>query len=174
MRRNAIQCPEPGYGPTLGAVRRLFLLLVLPLVACGAEESEPVPVPTSTPFARTQEDCSELAVHALEVQPGVANLFGTHAELLPKGQFVRVRVAITNTGDRVHDTRPEDYHLVDTGSGGHRIGVDAMRVERQLFELQIGAGNRLEMDLWYDLPVGAVPHELRDTVCASTIPLPGR
>ncbi|MEV6275330.1 hypothetical protein [Nocardia sp. NPDC051832] len=153
----------------------MIVLLALPLVACGSPgDPAPAPAPTTTAFARTPEDCTELTVTALEVQPGVANLFGTHAELLPKGQFVRVRIAIGNTGSRVHDTRSEDYQLVDTAAAGHRLGIDPMRVERQLFELQIGAGNRLEMDLWYDIPVGAVPHELRDTVCASTIPLPGR
>ncbi|MEV0251263.1 hypothetical protein AB0H76_32040 [Nocardia sp. NPDC050712] len=155
-------------------MRRLMLLLALPLVACGAPEPESAPIPASTSFARTPEDCSELAITALEVQPGVANLFGTHAELLPKGQFVRVRIAITNTGNRVHDTRSEDYQLVDTAAAGHRMSIDAMRVKRQLSDLEIGAGNRLELDLWYDLPVGAIPRELRDTVCASTIAFPGR
>ncbi|MEU8901524.1 hypothetical protein [Nocardia sp. NPDC048505] len=152
----------------------MSLLLALPLVACGAEEPQAVPPPVTTTFARTAEDCTELAVRALEVEPGVAEVFGTHAELLPKGQFVRVRIALSNTGNRVHDTRSEDYELVDAAGGAHHMSIDAMRVERQLWELQLGAGNRLELDLWYDIPLGAIPREIRDTVCASTIPLPER
>ncbi|MFC9897451.1 hypothetical protein ACFVMC_27490 [Nocardia sp. NPDC127579] len=153
-------------------MRRLILLLALPLVACGAENPEPTSAPAPSAFARTREDCTELAVTALELQPGVATVFGTHAELLPKGQFVRIRIALTNTGHQVHDTRAEDYRLIDTAAGAHRSSIDAMRVKRQLTALQLGAGNRLELDLWYDIPSAATPAELRDTVCATVIPLP--
>ncbi|MFD6463899.1 hypothetical protein, partial [Streptomyces roseolus] len=152
-------------------MRWVFVLLVLPLVACGSGESEPAPVPppTTTTLARTPEDCSELAVTALEVQTGIAGVVGTHAELMPKGQYVRVRVALVNTGRRVHDTQSQDYELLDTAAAVYPMNIDAMRVKRQLWDLQIGAGNRLEMDLWYDLPLGAIPQNLRDTVCASAI-----
>jgi hypothetical protein len=56
-------------------------------------------------------------------------------------------VAITNTDNTFHASRPDEIH--------------------------VGAGNRLELDLWYHIPLATDPHHLRDTVCSTTIPMSG-
>lgn len=168
-------------GANLDHVRRLLLilllLLLLPLAACGEDEATPPPAPPTTTVAeyvRTPTDCTELAVTALAVEPGIGYVVGTHAEWLPKGQFVRIRVAITNNDRTFHTTRTADYQLYDVRDAAHPISVDAIRIKRQPDEMPIGAGNRLEMDLWYDIPLDTTARDLRDTTCNTTIPLPGQ
>ncbi|WP_405166787.1 DUF4352 domain-containing protein [Nocardia sp. NBC_01499] len=157
-------------------MRRFLPFLLLPLAACGAEPATtptPPPVTTTAEYVRTPLDCSKLTVTALTVEPGIGYIFGTHAEWLPKGQYIRIRVAITNTDNEFHTTRPTDYQLDDAADHPHTTSVDAMEIKRQPNELNIGAGNRVEMDLWYDIPVDTSPKLLRDTTCTTTIPLPG-
>ncbi|MEV6557466.1 hypothetical protein AB0M22_17240 [Nocardia sp. NPDC051756] len=156
-------------------MRRLLPLLLLSLAACGAEPAAapPPPSPTTTAaYLRTPLDCTKLTITPLNVEPGIGYIFGTHAEWLPKGQYIRIRVAITNTDNTFHTTRPTDYQLDDAADRPHQTSVDAMEIKRQPNELNIGAGNRVEMDLWYDIPVDTAPKLLRDTACTTTIPLP--
>ncbi|MFI6173424.1 hypothetical protein ACIBCN_42065 [Nocardia sp. NPDC051052] len=156
-------------------MRRLLPLLLLSLAACGAEPAATPPPTTTTaaPYVRTPLDCGKLTVAPLTVEPGIGYIIGTHAEWLPKGQYIRIRVAITNTDSTFHTTRPTDYQLDDAADRPHQTSVDAMEIKRQPNELNIGAGNRLEMDLWYDIPVDTQPKLLRDNTCTTNIPLPG-
>ncbi|MGW4770916.1 hypothetical protein ACWEO2_23100 [Nocardia sp. NPDC004278] len=153
---------------------RWFLPLLLLLAACASgptPASTPPPV-TPTEYVRTPTDCAKLTVEALIVDPGRGYLFGTHAEWLPKGQFVRIRVAITNTDNTFHTTETTDYQLSDAADAAHPVSNDAMAIKRQPTEVTIGAGNRLELDLWYDIPLDTAPKLLRDTVCNLTTSLP--
>lgn len=109
----------------------------------------------------------------MAVQPGITYMIGTHAEWDPKGQFVRVRVAIVNSDATFHTTRTTDYRLVDAAGAEYSTNVDGMRIKRQPGEAEIGAGDRLEVELWYDIPTAAVPHSLRDAVCGTVVQLPG-
>lgn len=155
-------------------VRRLLSLLFLPLAACA----DPTPTPsapsvTTTDYVRTPADCTKLEITALVVEPGHGYIFGTHAEWLPKGQLVRVRVVIANADTTFHTTRTTDYQLDDNAGTAHPVSNDAMAIKRQPTEVTIGAGNRLELDLWYDIPLDTTPKLLRDSACATTTTLPG-
>ncbi|MFX0576312.1 hypothetical protein [Nocardia nepalensis] len=154
-------------------MRRFLLLLLVPLAACA---TDPTPTPTApmitpTEYVRTPADCSKLELTALLVEPGHGYIFGTHAEWLPKGQLVRIRVAITNADNTFHTTRTTDYQL-DAADSTHPVSNDAMAIKRQPTEVTIGAGNRLELDLWYHIPLDTTPKLLRDNACAMTTPLP--
>ncbi|WP_433192357.1 hypothetical protein ACQP1G_27000 [Nocardia sp. CA-107356] len=154
-------------------MRRLLPLLLL-LAACASDPTPAATPPPVTPteYLRTPTDCAKLAIEALTVDPGHGYLFGTHAEWLPKGQLVRIRVAITNTDNTFHTTRTTDYQLDDAAEVAHPVSNDAMAIKRQPTDVTIGAGNRLELDLWYDIPLDTAPKLLRDTICTITIPLP--
>ncbi|MEV4124068.1 hypothetical protein [Nocardia sp. NPDC049707] len=155
-------------------VRLLLPLLLLPLAACADPTPTPsAPTITTTEYVRTPADCTKLELTALVVEPGHGYIFGTHAEWLPKGQFVRIRVAITNADNIFHTTRTSDYELDDATGTAHPVSNDAMAIKRQSTEVTIGAGNRLELDLWYDIPLDTAPKLLRDNVCATTTTLPG-
>lgn len=133
----------------------------------------PPPVATTTPYARTPGDCAKLTVTPVAVQPGITYIIGTHAEWDPKGQLVRVRVAIVNSDATFHTTRTTDYRLLDAAGAEYPTSVDGMRIKRQPGEVEIGAGDRLEVELWYDIPTAAAPRSLRDAVCGTVVQLPG-
>ncbi|MGF6880637.1 hypothetical protein ABIA39_000518 [Nocardia sp. GAS34] len=154
---------------------RWFLVLLAGSVLLTGCTSAPVrtppPVTTTTPYARTPGDCAKLTVTPLVVQPGIGYVIGTHAEWDPKGQFVRIRVAITNSDATYHTTRTSDYRLLDAAGAEYPTSVDAMRIKRQPDAVEIGAGDRLEVELWYDIPTTTTARSLRDTVCGTVIQL---
>ncbi len=155
-------------------MRRLLSVLFLPLVACADPTPTPsAPAMTATEYIRTPADCAKLELTALMVEPGHGSIFGTHAEWLPKGQFVRIRVVIANADNIFHTTRTTDYELDDAADTAHPVSNDAMAIKRQPTEVTIGAGNRLELDLWYDIPLDTRPKLLRDNACKTTTTLPG-
>ncbi|MEV5832558.1 hypothetical protein [Nocardia sp. NPDC052112] len=155
-------------------MRRFLPLLILPLAACADTTPTPsAPAVTTTEYVRTPADCAKSELAALVVEPGHGYIFGTHAEWLPKGQFVRIRIAITNADNTFHTTRTTDYELDDAAGTAHPVSNDAMAIKRQPTEVTLGAGNRLELDLWYDIPLDTTPKLLRDSVCATTTMLPG-
>jgi hypothetical protein len=155
-------------------VRWLLVLLAGSVLLTGCTSTPartPPPVTTTTPYARTPGDCAKLTVTTLAVQPGITYMIGTHAEWDPKGQLVRIRVAITNSDATYHTTRTSDYRLLDAAGAEYATSVDAMRIKRQPDEVEIGAADRLEVELWYDIPLAATAHSLRDTVCGTVIQL---
>ncbi|WP_433633568.1 hypothetical protein [Nocardia sp. CA-120079] len=155
-------------------MRQLLSLLFLPLAACADPTATPsATTVTTTDYVRTPADCIKLEITALVVEPGHGYISGTHAEWLPKGQFVRVRVAIVNADNTFHTTHTTDYQLDDAAGTTHPVSNDAMAIKRQPTEVTIGAGNRLELDLWYDIPLDTTAKLLRDSACATTTTLPG-
>ncbi|RFU36800.1 DUF4352 domain-containing protein [Actinomadura logoneensis] len=85
----------------------------------------------------------------------IGTILGTHAEMKPKGHFVRIRLLCVNTGRdiQVFDTWAQRLVLTD----GRRIGADvnSTMVKRQPERLSVGANMRAEFDLWFDVPKGA-------------------
>jgi hypothetical protein len=84
-------------------------------------------------------------------------LFGSHAEFPADGQFVRVRLVIENTGTNIQRFYARQQLLItDTGTR-QSVDPEAMTIKRQLMEVDVGSGVRVEFDLWYDIPVTAKP-----------------
>lgn len=87
----------------------------------------------------------------------VRSLFGSHAEFPADGQFVRVRLIIENTGRNIQRFYARQQLLVTDTDTRHGVAPEAMTIKRQLMELDVGSGVRVEFDLWYDIPVTAKP-----------------
>lgn len=83
-------------------------------------------------------------------------VFGTHAELQPHGAYCSVQTEIRNAGGEAHtfDARQQEIVLAD----GRRFTPDpsAMAVRRQALQVELGGHQRLWLELWFDLPTGAV------------------
>jgi hypothetical protein len=92
---------------------------------------------------------------------GMTTVIGSHADWPAKGQFVRLRVAVTNTGrtTALFDTRHQVL-LASDGSANHP-SEDAMLIKRQPAEIDLGSSVRLEFDLWFDIPKDAHATTLR-------------
>ncbi|GAB3449575.1 DUF4352 domain-containing protein [Actinophytocola sediminis] len=92
----------------------------------------------------------------------LARLIGSHVEFEPEnGQFIRVRLVVVNVGRSgvLFDTGRQLLVLTDgTTHAPHR---STMMVKRQPDTIDLGAGVRVEFDLYYDVPADAEPAALR-------------
>jgi hypothetical protein len=91
---------------------------------------------------------------------GMPSVVGSHAEWPARGRFARVRLVITNTG---RNSVPFDANrqLLRTADG-LELAPDpqAMLIKRQPGRFDLGPTDRLEFDLYYDIPADAVPGAL--------------
>ncbi|HEY2206305.1 MAG TPA: hypothetical protein VGH99_17685 [Pseudonocardia sp.] len=104
----------------------------------------------------------------------LSEIIGSHAEWEPKGRFVRVRLVVENVGRSGVDFDTKAQQLVTADGLAHDVDPQAMLIKRQPGEFALGAAVRLEFDLYYDVPVGAVPVALRvrggDTLAGTSDP----
>jgi hypothetical protein len=84
-------------------------------------------------------------------------LFGSHAEFPADGQFVRVRLVVENTGRNIQRLYARQQLLITDAGSRHGVDPEAMTIKRQLMEVDVGSGVRVEFDLWYDVPATARP-----------------
>jgi Domain of unknown function (DUF4352) len=146
---------------------------VLLLAGC-AQEAPPAPPPAPTyevaplpvrpeekalhPVPTTDGD-SEFRLIGLTT--GIKTILGSHAEWPAKGAFIRVRVVVTNTGRNTVPFDANKQTLVTADGATHTPDAQAMLIKRQPGQIDIGANDRLEFDLYYDCPPDAQPTALR-------------
>jgi hypothetical protein len=116
------------------------------------EEKALAPVPT-------REGDSEFQLIGLTT--GIKTILGSHAEWPAKGAFIRVRVVVTNTGRNTIPFDATKQTLVTADGATHTPDPQAMLIKRQPAQIDIGADDRLEFDLYYDAPPDARPTALR-------------
>jgi Domain of unknown function (DUF4352) len=89
------------------------------------------------------------------------SILGSHAEMNPKGRYIRVRLVIVNTGrsGTAFDTKRQQ--LVTADGVAHDVDPQAMLIKRQPGDFDLGANVRVEFDLYYDVPRDARPVALR-------------
>ena len=97
----------------------------------------------------------------LGLTTGIQSIVGSHAEFPAKGQFVRVRVVITNVGRSsvLFDTHRQELILADGST--QQTNLDAMTIKRQPATFDLGAAVQVEFDLYWDIPKDAKPVGLR-------------
>ncbi|GLZ29524.1 hypothetical protein Lesp02_17140 [Lentzea sp. NBRC 105346] len=150
------------------------LVLLLLLAACSVEPAAAPPAPSSTyPVPAETARPDEVILHLppvndgdtvftpLGLSTGMPTLIGSHAEMAARGQFVRIRVIVVNNGrsSALFDARKQV--LVDASAKEYLPDEPAMTVKRQPAQTDLGAGVRLEFDLYYDIPTDAKPLKLR-------------
>jgi hypothetical protein len=116
------------------------------------EEKALHPVPT-------MEGDSEFRLIGLTT--GIKTILGSHAEWPAKGAFIRVRVVVTNTGRNTIPFDANKQTLLTADGATHTPDSQAMLIKRQPGQIDIGADDRLEFDLYYDAPPDAQPTALR-------------
>jgi hypothetical protein len=109
------------------------------------------------PHARS----GDLEVTALGLTDGMREIYGSHASMNPKGKYVRVRVLAENRGRETQEFNTYHQLLVTSDGKTHSPDINAVMVKRQPEELPLGAGVRVELDLWYDVPAQARVTALR-------------
>jgi hypothetical protein len=152
--------------------------LLLAIVVCGGlitgcAPSQPAAPPTPTyplPPRPVRHDEKPLAIPPgkegnTEFTPiGLTSLdeiVGSHAEWEPKGRFIRIRVVVVNTDRSSVSFDTSHQQLVTSDGVVHNADTQAMLIERQPAQFDLGSFVRIEFDLFYDVPVNAQPQTLR-------------
>ena len=132
--------------------------------ACSSDEpAAPTPTPTYNlePRAvRPDEQALQLPATRdddtsflpIGLTTGTATLVGSHAEFAAKGQYVRVRLVVTNVGRSSVLFNARRQQLVLDDGRPRTPDPQAMLIKRQPGSFDLGAGVRVEFDLYYDVP----------------------
>jgi ABC-type uncharacterized transport system auxiliary subunit len=103
----------------------------------------------------------DTAFRLIGLTTGLKSVLGSHAEWPAKGQFVRIRLVVTNTGRTTVPFDTDRQLLLTSDSATHVPDSQAMLIKRQPVRIDIGAADLLEFDLYYDVPVDVRPTGLR-------------
>jgi hypothetical protein len=104
----------------------------------------------------------ELVYAVIGIRTDIAAVVGSHADWLPKGQYVRLRISMTNEGRDRHDFIPQAQLLIAGDGKTYKISYDAMQIARQPDgTISIARDERREFDLWFDIPKSTKPRTLR-------------
>ncbi|HZB31402.1 MAG TPA: DUF4352 domain-containing protein [Streptosporangiaceae bacterium] len=108
--------------------------------------------PGETVLHRPTVRSGDMAFTVIGLRGRMNTVAGSHADVPPEGQFIRIRLVVENTGriTSTFDTRKQ--LLVASDGRVFRPDLDAMLIRRQPTSLDVGSGVRVEMDLWYDVP----------------------
>jgi hypothetical protein len=129
--------------------------------------------PFETPLATASATGPQVTVSVVGLRVHLLSIIGTHAEWLPHGEYERVRVALDNGKSTFRSFSVDRLLLVDANGTTYKPDYDAMNIARQPRTATVPAGGRLEMDLWYDLPVKSVVRALRVQDLGADVALPG-
>jgi hypothetical protein len=123
---------------------------------------DPRPIrPDETALRLPTTSNGDTAFTLIGLTTGIPTIVGSHAERQAKGQYVRIRLVVTNTGRTsvLFDTRRE--LLVDDKGATAAPDDQAMLIKRQPDKFDLGANVRVEFDLYYDISKDAKPAALR-------------
>jgi hypothetical protein len=129
--------------------------------------------PFETPLPTASATGPQVTVSVIGLRVHLLSIIGTHAEWLPRGEYERVRVALDNGMSTFRTFDTQKMLLVDANGKTYKPDYDAMNIARQPKIATVPAEGRLEMDLWFDLPVKSVVRALRVEELDKDIALPG-
>jgi len=153
-------------------LRLLAVVVLVSAAGCQAEQpSTPAPTTYELPPRQVRPDETALKLPPakngdteftlLGLAAGLPSITGSHTEFPAKGQFVRLRLVVTNTGTSsvLFDTGRQ--LLVDDQGATHPPEEQAMVIKRQPRQFDLGHGVRVEFDLYWDIPKDRKPVTLR-------------
>jgi hypothetical protein len=141
------------------------------LTGCEAAPSTPAPATYELPPRQVRPDETALKVPPakngdteftlLGLAAGLPSITGSHTEFAAKGQFVRLRLVVVNTGTSsvLFDTKRQ--LLVDDRGTTHPPDEQAMLIKRQPGQFDLGHGVRVEFDLYWDIAKDRKPATVR-------------
>ncbi|HVQ91787.1 MAG TPA: hypothetical protein VMU51_12185 [Mycobacteriales bacterium] len=128
-----------------------------------------------TPIPSASAVSGSLMITVMGLRAHLPALTGTHAEFRARGEFVRVRISVENIAATFYDLLTSQQLLLTDDGAARPPDLPAMEVTRQPDDISLGAQDRIEVDLWYDIPRGRTLRGLRVTIKdgpARDIPLP--
>ncbi|WP_086851475.1 DUF4352 domain-containing protein [Amycolatopsis kentuckyensis] len=153
-------------------LRLLAVVVLLSAAGCQAgQPSTPAPATYELPPRQVRPDETALKLPParngdteftlIGLAAGLPSITGSHTEFPAKGQFVRLRLVVTNTGTSsvLFDTGRQ--LLVDDQGTPHPPEEQATIIKRQPRQFDLGHGVRVEFDLYWDIPKDRKPVTLR-------------
>lgn len=124
---------------------------------------DPRPVrPDEKPLRGAQTKDGDTSFTLIGLTTGEDTLVGSHIEFEAKnGQFIRVRLEITNVGRSTVTFDAYRQLLVLTDDSTVAPDDSTMQTKRQPRSIDLGAAVRVEFDLYYDVAPDAKPKALR-------------
>jgi hypothetical protein len=156
-------------------VRRIAVVLGLSLALAGCSddhspkaESSPTyrlpPRPVrdgETPLPYRVVSDGKVMFAVIGFRANMPSVVGSHADWPAKGQYVRARVQVENGYATFHTITLGKQVLITSDGVTHHIDENGMRIERQPADFDLGAHDRLEFDLIYDIPKNVKAKSLR-------------
>jgi hypothetical protein len=143
------------------------------MLLAGCTTAPPPPAPVATyplaarpvrngerPLLPASTTEGDTVFELIGLTTGMPSVVGIPAEWPAKGRFARVRLVISNAG---RNSIPFDANrqLLRTADGAeHAPDPQAMLIKRQPGRFELGPTDRLEFDLYYDIPPEASPAAL--------------
>lgn len=153
-------------------LRLLAVVVLVSAAGCQAEQpSTPAPTTYELPPRQVRPDETALKLPPVKngdteftligLAAGLPSITGSHTEFPAKGQFVRLRLVVTNTGTSsvLFDTKRQ--LLVDDQGVARPPEEQAMVIKRQPAQFDLGHGVRVEFDLYWDIPKDRRPVTFR-------------
>ena len=147
------------------------LLVLLGLTACTSSTVKSTPEPQvvireDAPYKSAVQHSKpqatgHLVVQALAARCGITSITGTHAEYTPQRPLCQVRIRVSFNDADYHPFDPFAQRLVLTGGTELAPASDIMNIKRQPQVLSLGGHSALELDLWFEPPIGAKATGLR-------------
>lgn len=143
------------------------------LTACTGTSGTPRPAPTyplparrvralETPVRAAPRTDGRVTFAVIGVRSRITYVVGSHGDQKSDlGQFVRVRLAVTNGYPTFHTLDLHKERLLTADGRAYGIDENATRIKRQPDTLDVGSGDRVELDLWFDVPGGTRARAVR-------------
>ncbi|MBG0817461.1 DUF4352 domain-containing protein [Planomonospora sp. ID82291] len=122
-------------------------------VATPAYALPPRPVrPGETRITAAPVQDGDTRFQVIGLQKGLSGFFASHAEWQARGQYVVVRIVADNPGRTNSRFDAKRQRLLTSDGTAHPVDAFAQATKRQPDAFLLGAGVRVEMDLWFDIP----------------------
>jgi hypothetical protein len=108
--------------------------------------------PDETVLRQPTARSGDMAFTVIGLRDRMDTVAGSHADVPPQGQFIRIRLVVENTGRITGTFDTREQLLLASDGRTFRPDLDAMLIRRQPTTIDVGSGVRVEMDLWYDIP----------------------
>ncbi len=140
-------------------------LTAMALTGCDGGTSpspNPTPLPTAspTPTPAGHKD-GHFTFTLLSLECGIKGVTGTHSEAPPDGQFCEARLRVRNDDPDFHSYVTKNQRLEGVAEPKNHPDPFAMAVRRQNPEEKIGGSDLVEVELWFDIPLGSKVTGLR-------------
>ena len=103
----------------------------------------------------TATEVGDFSVTISEVTPGITSVGNQYLGAKPQGQYVVVKLTVTNNGKTAQYFTDSNIKLVDSQDREHSSSSDSIYLEDNVLVKEINPGNTLSGTVLFDVPADA-------------------